>query len=242
MRILTPIVVLLLSSPATAEDEELAIYPGFSKAELPTSVRSVVEAATHCARVGKTAVQPKTRASVAPHLSAEIVDGKPVRLEERTINLSCGTRPVRACSYTYSWSEGTDQIGYASVQCQGSHEDAYTRYVVTASIDLRKADKPDVRGTRKDKAVVMSSLTFQTDAFPGSHVTAFAAHKRKDQSTVEAPRVIAFDDFAGKDDKVGGAVTTDELSTLAHEVLALSCVATRQCKAEDANGWVTAQR
>ena len=219
------------SSDATPSKPELAIYPGFAKSELPASVQATLKAAAVCASHGKTSMQPKTRTATAPHLSVEVIDGEPVTLESRQIDIACGMRPVRRCSYQYVWASGSEQVGYASVQCLGSHDDAYTSYLVTATLDLQKAKKPDVRGTRKDKARVLTSLTFQTDAFPGSHVTAFQVQKRKDDSTVTPPQVMSFDDF-NQTDEADGALATDEVRELADEVVHLACRATRACDAE----------
>lgn len=220
------------SVPSMADDEEVAIYPGFTKSELPKSVREVVAAAERCARAGKTSVVPQTSAAIAPHLSAQLVDGLAVALQERSVDLACGTKPVRRCSYTYVWAAGSDQIGHASIQCLGSHEDAYTSYLVTAAVDLRGAKKPAVRGTKKDKALVLTSLTFQTDAFPGSHVTAFVAMRRRDGATDTPPQVMQFDDYAVQDE-ASGALTSDEMAELAQAVLSLSCRATRTCGERD---------
>lgn len=222
--------VLLLHSLAGAgpPSQEVAIYPGFSKEELPTSLRAVASAATTCHTHGEAVEAPDTRRATAPHLSATVVDGNEVELLERSVEVACGTLPLRKCTYTYVWAKGSDQIGLGSIQCLGSHEDGYTSYLATAAIDLRKANKPDVIGTRKDKAVVLTSLTFQTDAFPGSHITAFVARRRADGSTEEPPKVMQFDDFAATDNATG-ALTGAEMNQLAQLIVGVSCEATGAC-------------
>ena len=227
--------LLLLCLPAQAGDPgELAIYPGFSKAERARSVRVVTGAARRCATLADPPEEaPQTRPTSAPHLAVEVIDGDEVSLQQREIELQCGTEPVRKCAASFVWAEGSDQVGYASVQCFGSHEDPYASYLVTASVDLRKAKKADVRGTRKDKATILSSLTFQTDAFPGLHVTAFVEQRRRDGSTETPPQVVQFDDYA-KEDAASGALTPDEVAELAGEVVRTACDLTGACTAEPA--------
>jgi len=222
---------LCLALPAAAGDGEsdLAIYPGFDKKELADSTRAVLAAARTCAARATLEDEPETRSTTAPHLSAQVVDGLPVELQQRDVELDCGAEPVKRCTIRYAWAKGTDQVGYASVQCFGSHEDPLTSYLATATVDLRKAKKADVRGTRKDRASVLTSLTFQTDAFPGLHVTAFVEQRRRDGATRVPPQVTQFDDYA-TEDHASGALTGHELSTLAHEVLDVACTATRACQ------------
>lgn len=222
---------LILTVPAMADEPEPAnvIYPGFEKHELPDSVRAVLDAARTCIVGGKTSMQVRTRSVSVPHLSVTSLDGASVQLQERQVDLSCGTKPVRKCSFTYVWADGSDQVGYSAIQCLGSYDDAYTSYLVTASVDLRKAKKPDVRGTKKDKAQVLTSLTFQTNEFPGTHVSAFQVRRRRDQAVLTPPQLRKFDDFANRDEDDAKAVKAGEIAALARATLGVACLATRTC-------------
>ena len=94
--------------------QKLAIYPGFEKDELALSIRATLKAAAVCARQGTTNNPPRTQPAVAPYVSAEVADGEPVSMLVREVDLSCHAKPVRRCSYTYAWSEGSDEVGYAT--------------------------------------------------------------------------------------------------------------------------------
>ncbi|MFK7931736.1 MAG: hypothetical protein AB8H79_26400 [Myxococcota bacterium] len=205
------------------------VYPGFEKHELPDSVSAVLDAARQCIVSGSTTMTPHTRSVAVPHLSASVIDGADVVLQERQVDIACRTKPVRRCSFTYVWADGSDQVGYTSVQCIGSFDDPYTSYLVTASIDLRKGEKPDVKGTKKDKAQVMTALSFQTDEFPGTHVSAFQVRRRRDKAMVVAPELRKFDDFASTDAEVAKPVSPGRLAALARAALEVSCLATGAC-------------
>lgn len=225
---------LVAAQPATvttAARRDLAIYPGFQKEGLPDSVRATLEAATVCARQGTTNYPARTKPAVAPYVSAAVADGQPVAMLVREVDLSCHAKPVRRCSYTYAWAEGTDEIGYATVQCVGSHDDPYTTYIVTATRDLQKAKKAEVEGTRKDKAVRLVSLSFQTSEFPGTHLTAFTGLQRQDGSERVPAKVTEFDDFAAQDDGVLSPVDGATLLALADATLSVACVGVGQCPA-----------
>jgi hypothetical protein len=226
----------LTSSPAAelaaVRQEDLAIYPGFEKHELPASVRATLRAAAVCSRQGTTNDPPRTEPALAPYVSAEVADGQPVAMLVREVDLSCHAAPVRRCSYTYAWAEGSDEVGYAAVQCVGSHDDAYTTYIVTAARDLRKAKKAGREGTRKDKAERLVSVSFQTTEFPGTHLSAFVGLRRRDGVESVAAAVTQFDDFAAQDDELGSPVDGPVLLELADATLAAACFGVGQCPAD----------
>lgn len=228
-----PLLALLLSlAPAWAEEsDEVAIYPGFARSELPESVRATLRAATLCAAEHHDPPAPES--AVAPHVGAEMVDGAPVALHEARVEIDCNAEPVRSCTYVYAWQKRSQELRYASVQCFGSHADPYTSYLVTATRDLRKARRANVQGTRRDRAIQLRSITFQTTDFPGTQLSAFAAMRRRDGALTSPCVVRRFDDYRSSDlDPVDAEPTLDarRLDDLVRTTVAVACRAVGQCE------------
>lgn len=214
--------------------EELAIYPGFTKEEIATSVRSLLTVVQQCSAGGNADGRIKTRRSVAPHLGATVIDGKPVTILERSVDLRCKAKPVHRCSVTYAWPDGYPSAGYASVQCVGSHEASFTNYVLSATSDVRKAKRAKLANTPRDKAIIADSIVFQTDAFPGILVQAFGSHSRRTGATKERVEVIQFDSF-DNEDNASDSVSTEALHQLTEEALRAACIVVGQCDTEGAH-------
>jgi len=208
-------------------EDHLVIYPGFEREELPSTARDLLEVARLCAVRGRTLRTPRTRLTEVPLIPTEVVDGQPVEQLRRQVDLACGTAPVRRCTYTYVWSEESDQLGHATVQCLGSFDDPYTSYLVTVTRDLRRARKPGRAGTRRDKARIGVSVGFQTTEFPGTHLVAFGLRQRRDGKVLEPAVVRRFDDFDDRD--VGVELPLEDLDALASEALRTACLAVGAC-------------
>lgn len=231
-----PLLALLVSlAPAWAEEsDELAIYPGFARSELPESVRATLRAATLCAAERHEAPEPEP--AVAPHVGAELVDGVPVALREARVEVDCSADPVRSCTYAYAWQEQTQELAYASVQCFGSHGDPYTSYLVSATRDVRKARRKNVQGTRRDRAIRLLSVAFHTTDFPGTQLSAFAAVRRRDGAVTSPSAVRRFDDYRLTDPDPDPDPEDSEptlgvrrLDELVRATVAVACRAVGQC-------------
>lgn len=207
---------------ATAPLPELVIYPGFEKHELALSVIRTVEAARSCLLRGHRPDEPLVAPTEVPFVSATEVAGHEVALERREVAIDCRAAPLRRCDIVLVHDSDVPDVAYASIQCSGSHDDAYTTFLVTATLDLDKARKE----RRKDRAVASASVTFQTDEFPGTQLSSFTATRRRDDAVVAEPRVLRFDDYDTIDEVDRAPVEPDHLFDLARRVVDTACQAT----------------
>lgn len=219
-------------SSALASETELVIYPGFTKAELERSVRATLRAADRCA-TRATPRPASVKKAVAPYVSATRADGLSVQLHKAELELRCRAEPLRRCEITYVGQEGLPDLAYASIQCFGSHGSESTSFLVTSTLDLRKARKEGVRGTRKDRAIHKVGLSFQTDEFPGTHLAAAAELRRLDRSVVVPTQVQRFDDYQSTDKASLDTLPAARLLELSQEVMKLACRLVDGCPSED---------
>jgi hypothetical protein len=122
-------------------------------------------------------------------------------------------------------------VGFASIQCFGSHADPYTSYLVTATRDLERAKKPDLLGTKKDKAIRDLGLTFQTTDFPGTHLSAFGKRARASGTEVLEPAVLRFDDFTATDDEEFHGLSAEALDEVTEQAIQVACRMVGECAA-----------
>ncbi|TVQ93922.1 MAG: hypothetical protein EA397_03345 [Deltaproteobacteria bacterium] len=214
---------------------EVVIYPGFKKTEIVPSAQSILKAARRCANAASLRPEPPAP-STAPHLSATWADGEAVALLERTVEISCRAEPVRRCRVTYAWQPDNVDLAYAAVQCFGSHDSAATSYLLTATLDLVKAKKAEVRGTSKDKAIHRVGLSLQTTEFPGTHLAATGEVRRKNGEVVRRVLVQRFDDYQDTDTASTGSLDAPGLLRIARDTTQTACRLVGECGASKPRG------
>jgi hypothetical protein len=211
-------IAALASSPT-----EIAIYPGFDKAEVAMSARAVLRAADRCVAAGKVYEDSGWAPTRSPHVATTEVDGRQLATLARTVEYRCPTRPVWRCLVVSVVDAATDEVGYASVQCFGSHTESYTSYLVTATRDLLRGEQEGRAGTPKDRGIRRWSFTFNTDDFPGTHLAASASTRRKDGLVVLPVHLARFDDYDTTDVDESSPVPAAEVEGLVRETLAWTC-------------------
>lgn len=198
---------------------ELVIYPGFEKHELEMSVSRTLDAARSCLLRGRLQDEVQVQPTSVPFVSATRVYGQDITLERRSATVDCLAAPLRRCEAIFVRDPAFDELAYASIQCTGSYDDAYTFFLVTASLDLDKAR----RERRRDRAVASASVTFQTDEFPGTQLSSFTALRRRDGQLVAPPRILRFDDYDAIDEVGTAPIEPERLFGLARDVVAAAC-------------------
>jgi hypothetical protein len=218
------------ADPASDKPKDLAIFPGFEREELARSVDVTLRAMERCLTRGYVQKQPVDRATAVPYVGASVIDGQPVAMLQREIRVRCDAKPLRRCTAIHVWDPHHDEISYSSVQCYGAYDAPYAYYLVTAVLDLKKAHKPGKRGTNKDKAIVTSSVSFQTTEFPGTHVVAYSETRRLDASETALPTVARFDDYQPiYSDVDSSPLTSEQIHALARSTSHMACLTTRAC-------------
>jgi hypothetical protein len=217
---LTGLAAELSTRTATApRAREIAIYPGFAKHELINSVEDTLLAAQACITAGSAEDRPRSMASQAPYFSVTAVDGKPAELWERSIEVSCRAQPVTRCNFNFVWDDAGSNLAYATIDCIGSHTSPRDRYSVTAVVDLPKAQRTgkELRGYRA------TTLSFFTDAFPGTTVWAHTRTSRASGEVIEAPTVTQFDDWQSTEEELQVVLSTPMVLEAADRVIETAC-------------------
>lgn len=216
---LTGLAAELSTRPAQPRAREIAIYPGFSKHELVNSVEETLLAAQACITAGLPEDRPRSLASQAPYFSVSAVDGKATELWERSIEVSCRAQPITRCNFNFVWDDAGSDLAYATIDCIGSHTSPRDRFSVTAVVDLPKSHRTgkELRGSRA------TTLSFFTDAFPGTTVWAHTRTSRATGEVLEAPSVTQFDDWASTEEEVQVLLSTPMVLDAAQNVIGTAC-------------------